>query len=129
MTKFFAALAVVAAALTAAPAVAQDLLESYTAYIGAADLRNSKGVRLSEPWQIVRQDRANFHRFNIRDPQDEWDSLFGDYNNRAAMEQMILRGWIDPQAARDIVRGGAMINVSIYGYGGVGQMVTVDVYR
>lgn len=129
MKKCIAAIAMLFALALAPAAWAQDFLGSYSAYISAADLHNSKGVRLWEPWQIVRQDRANFHRFGIRDPMDEGDPFFADYDNRAAMEQMIRRGRIDPQAARDIVHGGAVIVVSVYGSNGVGQIVNVDVYR
>lgn len=128
MMKGFLAAAVLFCALVPA-ARAQDLLGSYTAHIGEADLYNSSGVRLWQPWQIVRQDRANFHRFGIRDEMDEWDPFFADFQNRAAMEQMIRDGWIDPEAARAIVNGGATIFVSIYSYGERGHMVTVDIFR
>ena len=129
MRKFLALCAVVASVFSAPVATAQDLLEQYTAFIGVADLHNSKGVRLWEAHQILRQDRANYHRFGIRDPMDEWDRFFGDYNNRGAMQQMIMNGWIDPVAAQGIVQGGVVVVVSVYGYNGQGQMVTVDVYR
>ena len=111
------------------PAMAQSVIGQYTAYIGNDDLYNSRGVRLWEPWQILRQDRANYHRFGISQPGDEWDSFFGDMNNRAAMEQMIMNGYINPQAARNIVNGGAIVVVRIYGSGGRGNRVEVDVYR
>jgi len=117
-------------ALCAAPAArAQELLGSYVAHIGAADLRNSSGARLWQPWQILRQDRANFHRFGIRDAGDEGDPFFADIGNRAAMERMIRDGWIDPDAARRIVKGGVTVYVSVYGYGARGDMITVDIFR
>src|SRR3954471_13741890 len=43
------------------------LLEEYVTYIGDFDLRNSSSVRLTQPWAIIRQDRANFHRYGQRD--------------------------------------------------------------
>ncbi|WP_249139021.1 hypothetical protein [Actibacterium sp. MT2.3-13A] len=110
-------------------ASAQELLGSYIADIGPADLRNSQGVRLWAPWQILRQDRANFHRFGLRDAGDEWDPFFADPGRRATMERMIQRGWIDPEAARAIVRGGVRVYVAVYSYGAQGEMVTVDVWR
>lgn len=110
-------------------AQAQELLGSYIAYIGNEDLYNSKGARLGEAWQIIRQDRANYHRFGIRHAGDEWDPFFGDFNNRAAMEGMIRKGYINPQAARDVIRGGATVVVEVYGYGSTGTSVNVDVYR
>ena len=111
------------------PALAQQLLGSYSAYIGMQDLYNSKGVRLSAPWQVLRQDRANYHRFGISQPGDEWDPFFGDYDNRAAMEQMVMHGSINPKAARDIMKGGALVYVEIWGENGRGTSVRVDVQR
>ncbi|MGC9419419.1 MAG: hypothetical protein ACP5EN_10670 [Rhodovulum sp.] len=123
--------ALLAAALICAPALApaQQLLEQYVAVIGAQDLFNSRGMRLVEPWQILRQDRANFHRYGLRDPGDQGDSFFADIGNRAAMEQMLMRGRIDPVAAREIVAGGATVVVQVWGRNGRGDHVTVDVFR
>ncbi|MCO8145710.1 hypothetical protein NHN26_10775 [Rhodovulum tesquicola] len=123
--------ALLAAALALAPvaAPAQQLVGEYVAVIGPQDLYNSRGERLREPWQILRQDRANFHRFGQRDPGDEGDPFFADANNRAAMERMLMGGRIDPVAARSIVAGGATVVVRIWGQGGRGDYVTVDVWR
>ncbi len=124
-----ALLASVLALGSAAPVQAQDVVARYTAFIGTDDLFNSNGVRLREPWQILRQDRANYHRFGIRQPGDEGDPFFASAENRAIMERMVRDGWMDPQAARDIVAGGAMVVVTIYGRGTTGTHVHVDVYR
>lgn len=127
----FKGMAIVAALMSSIPtaSLAQEMIGSYVAYIGREDLYNSKGARLTEPWQIMRQDRANFHRFGIRHAGDEWDSFFGDIDNRAAMERMIMNGYINPVAARDIVAGGATVVVEIWGAGSTGKSVRVDVYR
>jgi hypothetical protein len=124
-----ALLAAMVAFGSAAPVQAQEVIARYTAYIGTDDLYNSNGVRLREPWQILRQDRANYHRFGIRQPGDEGDPFFANADNRAIMERMVRDGWIDPQASRDIVAGGAMVVVTIYGSGMRGNHVQVDVYR
>ena len=63
-------------------------IEHYRAYIGEADLFNSKGTRLTQPWQIIRQDRANFHQYGIRDNDDQSDSFFADPANRQSLEVM-----------------------------------------
>lgn len=73
--------ALVAASL-ATPALAQNVTESYCAFLSATDHMNSKGAPLTAAAQVIRQDRANFHRFNIRDEADDWDSLFADANKR-----------------------------------------------
>ena len=116
-----------ALALSGAAAQADDLIGAYVAYIGEADLYNSKGVRLSEPWQVLRQDRANYHKFGRSQPGDEWDPFFGDIDNRAAMERMIMNGTITPEARAGLLRGGATVFVRIYGSGNVGRYVQVTV--
>lgn len=111
----------------AAPATAQDLIGSYWAFIGNQDLYNSKGARLTAPWQVLRQDRANVHKFGISQPGDEWDAFFGSIDNRAAMERMIMNGSIEPSAARIVMQGGATVFVRIYGSGNHGTSVRVTV--
>jgi hypothetical protein len=108
---------------------AQEVVGSYTAYIGEDDLYNSQGERLTEPWQVLRQDRANYHKFRIRQRGDEGDPFFSDVNNRAAMEQMVMNGSIEPAAARNLLRGAATVFVTIYGHGGRGDYVDVTVVR
>ena len=100
--KFVAALLTCFAVLGAAPAArAQALLESYIAVIGPEDLYNSRGVRLTQPWQILRQDRANFHRYGIRHRGDTGDRFFANLNNRAIMERMVMRGRINRRGGAD----------------------------
>lgn len=114
-------------ALAAGGAFAQDLLDSYVAYIGEADLYNSKGARLSEPWQVLRQDRANYHRYGIRQPMDMGDRFFSSMENRAIMERMVRSGTIDRVAARNIMRGNTKVFVQVYGLGNRGDYVSVTV--
>lgn len=117
------------ALLVPASAQAQALIAEYRAHIGVQDLHNSAGVRLGEAWQVLRQDRANYHRFNIWDTQDEWDPVFARFDARARFEQLIRNGRIDPAAARAILRGGAMVHVQVYGRGGQPQSVIVQLLR
>ncbi|GLQ57173.1 hypothetical protein GCM10010862_44320 [Devosia nitrariae] len=105
------------------------LIESYIAEISLRDLYNSSGVPLSRPWQVLRQDRANFHRFGWRDPLDQWDSFFEIEENRAIMENMLSRGSISPQAARDIMSGDAIVLVEIHGTGATGRELHITVAR
>jgi len=114
---------------SAAPSVAQELVGSYVAYIGEDDLYNSNGVRLSAPWQVLRQDRANFHKFGRGQFADEWDAFFADGNNRAKMEAMVRNGYIDAKASRDIMKGGALVLVEIFGRDGRGNYIRVNVQR
>ena len=103
------------AGVTVPAAQAQGpLLETYVAFLGTDDHYNSRGARLSEPWQIIRQDRANFHKFGIRDRGDESDRFFSSIANRGRMERMILNGYIDPNAAWRIVNDNVWIRVEVY---------------
>lgn len=107
--------ALAAVAGMSAMAVAQGpLLEVYVAFVGPSDHYNSRGERLTEPWQIIRQDRANFHRFGIRDPGDQGDRYFASSANRARMERMLLNGYIDANARWQIVNDNVWIRVEIY---------------
>lgn len=124
LRAFIAGAALLAASL---PVAAQSSITSphqatylggYTAYIGERDLYNSEGARLSEPWQVIRQDRANYHRFRIRDRGDQGDSFFADSNNRAAMERLLRNGTISQSAGTAIIHGNVLIQVDIYRGGG-----------
>jgi len=102
------------------------LLESYVAFLSEADHFNSSGERLRSAAAIIRQDRANFHRFGRRDPQDENDRFFADEDNRAALEQMLERGRADPGVISRIVNGTVLIRVNIY-RGSNGPYIVVTV--
>ncbi|PZM08079.1 hypothetical protein [Rhizobium tubonense] len=104
-----------------------QLIESYRAFIGEADLFNSSGTRLTQPWQIIRQDRANFHEFGVRDRDDETDSFFADAANRQALELMLRSGTMTRDAANMIVRGNVWVDVDIYGSQGSGRWIDVTV--
>jgi hypothetical protein len=98
----------------AAPAAAQVLVETYQAELGPQDHFASDGVPLRTAAGIIRQDRANYHRFNRRDPFDGPDRTFADVNMRAALEQMILRGGLAPAVEAAIINGQPRIEVEIW---------------
>jgi hypothetical protein len=128
LRRMILVLAIAAAACmpTLAQAQAQQLIGSYVALLSERDHFNSNGQRLESAAAIIRQDRANFHRFGIRDPEDQDDPFFGDEANRAALEQMLERGHADPGVVARIVNGVALIKVDIYrDAGGVFIRVTV----
>ena len=106
---------------------ADELIGQYDAYIGEDDLYNSKGARLTQPWQIIRQDRANYHEFGIRQDGDEGDSFFASKANRAAAEGMIREGSMTRDARRLLLQGDVMIHVEIYGHGDVGDYLDITV--
>jgi hypothetical protein len=93
---------------------AQQLIGSYVALLSEADHFNSNGQRLSSAAAIIRQDRANFHRYGIRDPEDENDTFFADDGNRAALERMLEHGRADAGVIARLVNGTVLIRVDIY---------------
>lgn len=121
------AMAAISVMVGATAARADDLIASYSAYIGQDDLYNSNGARLTEPWQVIRQDRANVHKFGIRQPGDESDGFFGSVRNRELAETMIRRGAISADAANLLLNGDVRITVEVWrGSGGDYLNINVD---
>ncbi len=126
-TGLLAAACAVALMVSTGSARADELLESYGAYIGQDDLYNSSNERLTQPWQVIRQDRANVHRFGIRQPGDDVDGFFASARNRDLAERMIRNGSIERSAARSLLRGDVRIEVEVWrGADGDYLNVTVD---
>ncbi len=126
-TGIFAAACAATLMVSTGAAHADELLESYDAYIGQDDLYNSSNERLTQPWQVIRQDRANVHRFGIRQPGDDIDSFFASARNRDLAERMIRSGRIEGSAARRILDGDVRISVEIWrGAGGDYINISVD---
>jgi hypothetical protein len=104
----------------------QQPVDSYVAFLSEADHFNSSGERLRTAAAIIRQDRANFHRFGRRDQGDESDSFFADAANREALEQMLEHGHAPPGVISRIVNGTALIRVDIF-RGSSGPFIRVTV--
>ncbi|WP_334062367.1 hypothetical protein [Limimaricola cinnabarinus] len=109
-----------ALALLAAPTAAQEVIASYYAYLSPQDLRNSRGIRLADIGAILQQDRANFHRFGLRDGMDEHDPLFASSATRARIPELYARGPGAPGYIVDLLRRGEtrFVHVRIIGRGG-----------
>ena len=104
-----------AAALFAGPASADQLLGSYVARISSNDHQASDGYPLASAAQMVRQDRANWHKFGSGDPEDEDDPFFGSGGARARLERMLSRpGAMSPRTRRAIERGQPVVQVDVY---------------
>lgn len=104
---------------TAVVAEARPLC-AYTARISDADKHNSRGeylgangISISTVAAIIRQDRANFHEYGIRDPQDENDCAFASKTNRNTMEAMLQKGSASMSAMQTIVEGNPLIRVEV----------------
>lgn len=101
--------------VAAEPALAQHgPLGHYTARLSSGDHFNSSGQRLLTVAAIIRQDRANLHRFGRHDPEDQVDGFFDDQGNRAALERLIARGRISRAVSNAILNGEPLIHVDVY---------------
>lgn len=93
---------------------ARGPIAEYTARLSDRDHYNSYGERLTTVAAIIRQDRANYHRFGNADREDEGDPFFANAAHRADLENMVRRGDISPDAQREIIRGDPLVHVQVY---------------
>lgn len=112
-------------ALGAGWAAAQEvLLAEYVADIGPEDHYNSSGTRLGTFGALLAQDRANFHRFGIRHPNDGWDPIFDSRAMRAQISDSVLRvPDYDAPYVRNVLDTPAGTYMVVYVYG-VGERIT-----
>jgi hypothetical protein len=107
--------AVLLAVFVPTTALAQGrVLADYTARISAQDHVNSVGDRLDTAAAILRQDRANYHRFDQPDPEDEGDAVFDDRHERGRIERLMSRGVVRPDTSRAIINGTPLVRVTVY---------------
>ena len=116
-------LVLIAAILSAGPVrdaqgqVMGNFIESYTARLSPRDHYNRNGVRLTSAAAIIRQDRANFYVYGLRDSEDEPDSFFSSKSNRARLEEMLENGRATRIAIDRVINGTPLIRVDIYANG------------
>jgi hypothetical protein len=89
-------------------------VESYVARLSARDHFNSNGQRLTSAAAIIRQDRANFYVYGIRDPEDQPDAFFQSKENRALLESLLEHGRSSPVAIQRVVNGTPLVRVDVY---------------
>ena len=110
-----ALLAGIVASTFVAEALANDYLGSYVARISRVDKFASDGYPLDNAAQVVRQDRANVHRFGRADREDELDPWFRSNSARARLQNLLQRpGAIGPRVRQAIMRGHPLIVVDVY---------------
>jgi len=80
------------------PAIAETFLFSYNTELSRSDAYSSRGAPLEGWCAILQQDRANWHRFNKRDPDDEADPFFVNAERRGMMSGKCD---VDPKAFKD----------------------------
>lgn len=117
MNRFFVVVSagLLAAAAGATAASADQFLGSYQARISEKDHYASDGYPLDTAAQMVRQDRANWHRFGEGDPEDQDDPWFGSQGARANLERMLGKGGAMSGATRQaIANGEPVVQVDVY---------------
>ena len=103
------------AMLTASQALADQFLGSYVARIGRADHFASDGYPLDTAAQMVRQDRANVHKFGKVDPGDQSDPWFGSVASRARLEKMLNKSSAMSGGTRSaIANGRPLVEVEVF---------------
>ncbi|QDZ03056.1 hypothetical protein FQ775_23305 [Nitratireductor mangrovi] len=113
----FCAALVTAAVLAsgALPAGADEYFGSYVARLSPDDHRASDNYPLDNAAQVVRQDRANYHKFGVVDSEDDDDPWFGTAEARAQMQRMLERpGAIDGPTRQAIMNGTPLVEVQVY---------------
>lgn len=113
-TFISAVLALGAVVIAFSSAVAQDITASYVAHLRARDHFASDGVRLTTVADILRQDRANYHKFGKQDADDESDDYFSTARARESFERLVRNGEIQPNVRRAILNGTPRVIVTVY---------------
>ena len=88
-------------------------LDHYYAVLSEADHRNSSGKSLKSAASILRQDRANVHRFDKRDKRDRDDALYDDGKRRVFLEKA-ARECLPKDVSKAIVTRKAEVWVTTY---------------
>jgi hypothetical protein len=115
MKGFTLAAAASALALGIGSAAADEYLGSYQARISDNDHQASDGYQLDSAAQMVRQDRANWHKFGSGDAEDEDDPWFRSTSARARFEKLLQKGGAMSSATkRAIVNGEPVVEVEVY---------------
>ncbi|MBV9657111.1 MAG: hypothetical protein JO295_03270 [Verrucomicrobia bacterium] len=87
---------------------------SYRARLSTRDHFNSDGQRLKTAAEVIRQDRANYHRYLRRDPEDTGDPVFGDAAARASLDSRRVH-FASRAVADAVLNGTPLVQVEIYG--------------
>ena len=93
---------------------ADNIREIYRAQLSYKDHYNSSGHRLETVASILRQDRANYHKFHRRDSLDTGDKFFALKENRAVFERILQNSYISNHIREEILYGEPTVIVTIY---------------
>ena len=88
--------------------------DSYCAQISEQDKFASDGYPLTDAGSILRQDRANYHRFGRPDDLDQTDLTFASSKARSAIPAMLDAGNTDPYVLDAIVNDYPFVCMDVY---------------
>tara|TARA_R110002096_G_scaffold208033_5_gene394529 strand:+ start:871 stop:1275 length:405 start_codon:yes stop_codon:yes gene_type:complete len=91
---------------------ADESVDYYVTVISEQDRQDSLGNRLTKFEQVIRQDRANFHKYGMTDEGDEEDDLFSSATSRANLESYLKKG-STPDAVKKQILSGRELYVAV----------------
>ncbi|CAN5798145.1 hypothetical protein BH09VER1_BH09VER1_48480 [soil metagenome] len=97
------------------------VIETYVAHLGERDHVSSAGASLTTAAAILRQDRANFHKFNKKDAPDGNDQFLASAENRELLETLLAKGEIDQATEKAIINGTPTVVVTLEASGKTGE--------
>ena len=97
------------------PANAFDGITFYGTTISNRDRVNSFGERLTSVRDILRQDRANMHKYHSHDNADQYESFFSKPKNRNMFNTAKLK--VNAKLAQQI-KHGRPVNITVFVYPG-----------
>lgn len=129
INKALASLVTASSILLTTPVFAEEVIAEYLTWLDAKDTVTSKGVKLGSFGAVLAQDRANYHRFGIRQELDTSDPVFSDREMRAKLPQLYQAGSpVESYILQDVMSGrGHYVFVRVLGENG--HITHVDVYE
>jgi len=98
-----------------------EVIQSYVAHLTSRDHVSSSGSKLTTAAEILRQDRANVHKFDKADAADEADTFFAGAANRELLGALLEKGDMDKKTEAAIVNGTPTVVVTLNASGKTAQ--------
>lgn len=92
----------------------KSIVVEYTTKLSKTDHYNSKGKFLNDAPAIIQQDRANYHKFHKRDPEDEGDSYFTTLEKRFEITRYLHSVGMSKHDSQRIINGSPKIRVMLF---------------
>tara|TARA_B100000678_G_scaffold281461_1_gene279332 strand:+ start:222 stop:674 length:453 start_codon:yes stop_codon:yes gene_type:complete len=105
-----------------------ELVGQYKAFLYDPDHTDASGAPLTQAWQVLREDRVNYHARDVRQADDRDDPVFADAAARDRIESMVANGNLTEDSARKIVERNVLVAVDIYARDGEPERLDVSVY-